>query len=61
MASGSSSAETISVSKHISMRGGASPFSTKQFSVLKVWVSSLKNQLGGEKLNWPPFGAFGST
>ena len=43
------------------MRGGASPRSTKVFSVLKVWVFWLKNQLGGWKLMRPPFGAFGLT
>ena len=57
MASGSSSARTISESKHISMRGGASPLLTKVFSVLKVSGLWLNTQLGGEKLNVPPFGA----
>ena len=45
----------------VSMRGGASPRGTKLFSVLKVWTFWLKNQLGGEKLKRPPFGASGLT
>ena len=44
-------------SKHISMRGGASPLAAKLFSVLKVSALWLKYQFGGEKLNVPPFGA----
>ena len=43
------------------MRGGASPFSTNEFSVLKVCVDWLKAQFGGWKFIRPPFGAAAST
>jgi hypothetical protein len=39
------------------MRGGASPRSVKEFSVLKVSGFWLKAQLGGGKLKVPPLGA----
>ncbi len=41
------------------MRGGASPFGTKVFSVLNVSGFWFHSQFGGEKLNVPPCGASG--